>query len=220
MTMTRFSARAATLLLVLAATTVITPAAEASVFSAQPVNEKNFVMVAAPIGSSIRSQLNIYEQVSAQRACFSQHNSSPAVVNPLLINFDFSGICNRYIDSNGYSLRIGNKDLGTRYQLSIEKKDGDVKLVAVPNSGREEEERHVIARAGGEADGFLKLNFEPGWGVRRRHHGDKALGHVYIYRDSETASSPAQSIAQSEQPVQPIIQPAEKETPIVPQPLF
>ena len=35
----------------------------------------------------------------------------------MLATFDFTGICNRYIDGNGYSLRIGGDDLGTRYRL-------------------------------------------------------------------------------------------------------
>ena len=34
------------------------------------------------------------------------------MVDPLLASFDFTGICNRYIDGNGYSLRIISR-LGT-----------------------------------------------------------------------------------------------------------
>ena len=74
---TRFPARAAAAVVMgLSATGALAPAAEASVFTAQPVIEQNFVMVAAPIGSSARSQLNIYEQVSQKRPCFTQHAGS------------------------------------------------------------------------------------------------------------------------------------------------
>ena len=59
------------------------------------------------------AQLNIYEQRSEKQPCFTVSGSAPAVVDPLLSTFDFTGICNRYIDGNGYSLRIGGDDLGT-----------------------------------------------------------------------------------------------------------
>ena len=49
-----------------------------------------------------------------------------------LSTFDFTGICNRYIDGNGYSLRIGGDDLGTRYRLTVVKTGQDVELLAAP----------------------------------------------------------------------------------------
>ena len=182
---TRFSARAAAAVVMgLSATGALAPAAEASVFTAQPVIDQNFVMVAAPIGSSARSQLNIYEQVSQKRPCFQEHAGSPTVVNPLLSEFDFSGICSRYLDSNGYSVRIGNEDKGTSYRLSVVKEAGDVKLMAISSSGREGAASYVVARAGGDGAGFLKLSFEPGWELRRRQYGNRGLGHLYLYRQS------------------------------------
>ena len=89
-------------------------------------------MVAAPIGSSSRSQLNIYEQVNSRRPCFAVATGRPAVVNPLLSSFDFSGICGRYIDANGYSVRVGNTDLATVYRLSVVNQDSDTVLMALP----------------------------------------------------------------------------------------
>ena len=88
--------------------------AQGSVFTAADVDESQFVMVSAPIGKGESSQLNIYEQRTSARPCFAVSGASPAVVDPLLASFDFTGICNRYIDGNGYSLRIGGDDLGTR----------------------------------------------------------------------------------------------------------
>ena len=90
--------------------------AQGSLFTAIPVDLSSFVLVAAPIGSSSSSQLNIYEQRTSKRPCFAVEGAAPAVVNPLLATFDFTGICNRYIDGNGYSLRIGGDDFGTRYR--------------------------------------------------------------------------------------------------------
>ncbi len=153
--------------------------AQGSLFTAIPVDLSSFVLVAAPIGSSSSSQLNIYEQRTSKRPCFAVEGAAPAVVNPLLATFDFTGICNRYIDGNGYSLRIGGDDFGTRYRLSVVKSKDDVKLLAVGAEGS-----HLVARSGGYGDGFIKLDFEPGWTLMRRQYGTRALGHLYVFRDA------------------------------------
>jgi hypothetical protein len=156
---------------------------QGALFDARDVIQERFVLVAAPIGKGERAQLNIYEQVSNRRPCFATAGAAPAQVDPLLGTFDFTGICNRYIDGNGYSLRVGGSDLGTVYRLSVVRQANDTLLVALPtksNSGPE----MVVARTGGPGSGFLLLVPEPGWKVMRRHFGPRALGHVYVYRDS------------------------------------
>ena len=160
-----------------------TALAQGSLFNAVPVDESNFVLVSAPIGTGARSQLNIYEQRSNKRPCFAVSGSTPAVVDPLLSTFDFTGICNRYIDGNGYSLRIGGNDLGTRYRLVVVKTTNDIELLATPTRDRSQRS-YLVARSGGNASGFLKLNFEPGWTLMRRAYGKKALGHIYVYREA------------------------------------
>ena len=157
--------------------------AQGSLFNAIPVDQSKFILVAAPIGAGERSQLNIYEQRSEKRPCYSTGTGSPAVVDPLLSTFDFTGICNRYIDGNGYSLRIGGDDLGTRYRLVVVKTTNDIELLATPTRDRSQKS-YLVARSGGNASGFLKLNFEPGWSLMRRAYGKKALGHIYLYRES------------------------------------
>ena len=161
--------------------------AQGSVFTAADVDESQFVMVSAPIGKSARSQLNIYEQRTSARPCFAVSGASPAVVDPLLASFDFTGICNRYIDGNGYSLRIGGDDLGTHYRLSVVKSGADIELLAVPTRDAYRPTM-VVARSGGPGNGFLKLNLEPGWKLMRRQYGKRTLGHLYVYRDSMPGS--------------------------------
>ena len=156
--------------------------AQGSVFTAADVDESQFVMVSAPIGKGESSQLNIYEQRTTARPCFAVSGASPAVVDPLLASFDFTGICNRYIDGNGYSLRIGGDDLGTRYRLSVVKTGSDIELLAVPTRVPSRPTM-VVARSGGPGNGFLKLNLEPGWKLMRRQYGKRMLGHLYVYRD-------------------------------------
>ena len=192
-----------TLAFAVAGATLVGPSASAqgSLFTAIPVEETNFILVAAPIGKGESSQLNIYEQRTSKRPCFAVSGSAPAVVDPLLATFDFTGICNRYIDGNGYSLRIGGDDFGTRYRLSVVKTNQDVELLAVPTRSPSGS-THVVARAGGAGAGFLKLELEPGWKLMRRQYGKRALGHLYVFREVWPGSEPA--------PVEPA--PSETET--------
>ena len=156
--------------------------AQGSLFTTAEVDATKFVLVAAPIGSGERSQLNIYEQRTSARPCYSVSGEAPAVVDPLLATFDFTGICNRYIDGNGYSLRIGGDDLGTQYRLSVIKSAKDVQLMAVPTRNPSEPTL-LVARAGGFGNSFVQLKLEPGWRLMRRQYGKRTLGHLYVYRD-------------------------------------
>nr|WP_254940612.1 DUF3747 domain-containing protein [Cyanobium sp. Morenito 9A2] len=166
--------------------TVKTPpvaVSQGAMFDAREVIQDRFILVAAPIGKGERAQLNIYEQVSNRRPCYVTVGASPAQVDPLLGRFDFTGICNRYIDGNGYSLRVGGSDLGTVYRLGVVRQANDTLLIASPTKSNPGPEM-VVARTGGAGSGFLLLVPEPGWKVMRRHFGTRALGHVYVYRDS------------------------------------
>tara|TARA_B100001939_G_scaffold295791_1_gene269428 strand:- start:1064 stop:1732 length:669 start_codon:yes stop_codon:yes gene_type:complete len=154
--------------------------ASASLFQATEVDVNRFILVAAPIGGGGSSQLNIYEQRSDTRPCYSREGDDPTLVNPLLGSFDFTGICSRYMDSNGYSVRIGNQDYGSALRVSIIPGDDDLMLVGSGGGG----EPLVIARTGGMADGFLELKLDPGWSLRRRFYGERALGHLYLYRET------------------------------------
>jgi hypothetical protein len=163
-----------------------------ALFGAGDVDASRFLLVAAPIGSTgERYQLNIYEQLKATRPCFAVGEGKPAAVNPLLSTFDFTGICGRFIDANGYSLRIGGSDLATSYRLSVVREGGDVLLVARPTKATSLGEM-VVARSGGQGAGFMKLELEPGWRLMRRQFGGRSLGHVYVYSDSAPSATAAQ----------------------------
>jgi hypothetical protein len=170
-----------------------------SLFGAGELDAQRFIVVAAPIGSGSRSQLNIYEQVSGKRPCFEVAPGKPAMVNPLLSSFDFTGICGRYIDGNGYSLRVGGSDLATVYRLSVLTEAADTLLMALPTRAGAGPEM-VVGRAFGTAKGFLKLELEPGWRLARRTFRGRSLGHVYIYRDSWPATSLSPAFSPVAQP--------------------
>ena len=133
--------------LALAATSAPTALAQGSLFTAVPVELSKFVLVSAPIGQGERSQLNIYEQRTAKRPCFAVGAGVPAVVDPLLSKFDFTGVCNRYIDGNGYSLRIGGDDLGTRYRLSVVNTGRDICLLYTSPSPRDRQKSRMPSSA-------------------------------------------------------------------------
>jgi hypothetical protein len=144
---------------------------------------QKFLVVAAPIGSSSRSQLNIYEQVNNRKPCFAVGAGKPAAVNPLLATFDFTGICSRYIDANGYSVRVGPSDLAGTYRLLVRSEAADTLLIALPTKAGAGPEM-VLARAGGAASGFHKLDLEPGWRLMRRQFRGRNLGHVYLFSEA------------------------------------
>ncbi|MFM7652026.1 MAG: DUF3747 domain-containing protein [Vulcanococcus sp.] len=171
----------------------VEPVRAQSLFAATDLTQSRFVIVSAPIGDGSRSQLNIYEQRSEVRPCFSVQGANPGQVNPLLATFDFTGICNRYIDANGYSVRIGGTDLATVYRLSVVRQNGDTQLLAIPTKAGAGPEM-LVARAGGQGSGFLLLVPEPGWMLKRRSFGGRALGHVYVYRDSWPGGSAAEAV--------------------------
>lgn len=155
-----------------------------ALFGAGEVDPSRFLLVAAPIGSSgERYQLNIYEQLRPTRPCFAVAEGRPAAVNPLLTTFDFTGICGRFLDANGYSLRVGGSDLATSYRLSVVKGGRDILLVARPTKSAAQGDV-VLARAGGVGSGFVKLELEPGWRLKRRQFGGRSLGHLYVYSDA------------------------------------
>jgi hypothetical protein len=186
-----------------------------SLFVAAEVDQSKFVIVAAPIGDGARAQLNIYEQRSAARPCFAVKPAAPAaVVDPLLATFDFTGVCNRFIDGNGYSLRIGEQDLGTQYSISVVRKGGDNLLMAFPSRPGAGPEM-VIARSGGHTQDsdYLLLQPEPGWKLMRRQFGGRTLGHVYLYRDGMPESAVA-----SGQPPQPAAAATAEPAPVSPPP--
>jgi hypothetical protein len=156
------------------------PSRSQSLFGAGELDQGRFLVVAAPIGSGSRYQLNIYEQVRGGRPCFAVAEGRPAAVNPLLASFDFTGVCARYIDANGYSLRVADRDLSSSYRLTVVRSPNDTYLMAMPTQAGAGPEM-VVARTFGSAGGFLKFELEPGWRLMRRQFKGRNLGHVYLY---------------------------------------
>lgn len=150
----------------------------AAMFAQKEVDQTKFIAVAAPIGSG-DYQLLILEQQSDKKACWSESGNNPVVVEPLLLQFDFTGICGRSTDSNGYSIRMADQDLGLNYRLSMIKHDGELVLVGISNRDRQAPPIE-IGRTHGIYFGFSKIVLNPDWRFTKRTFEGKTLGHVYL----------------------------------------
>lgn len=155
----------------------------ASTFDNVEVNPDNFIAVAAPFGDN-KYQLLIIEQIANRQACWSESGNNPVTVEPLLLNFDFTGICGRSTDSNGYSIRMNGQDLGLDYLLRIVQRNGELVLVGTNIRDRSAPEVE-IGRTNGLSSGFDKIFLNPGWRFTRRTYQGKALGHIYLTNDSD-----------------------------------
>ncbi|MBW4518155.1 MAG: DUF3747 domain-containing protein [Scytolyngbya sp. HA4215-MV1] len=155
------------------------PAIAAASFDQQELDQSRMIAIAAPVANGAFHQLLILEQISNARACWQEVPGTPSQVQPLLVNFDFTGICGRSVDSNGYSVRVGGEDLGWRYSLRVQKKQNDLVLMAVPalNANATPIE---IGRTNGLSNGFSRFVLNPGWRMTKRVYQGKPLGHIYL----------------------------------------
>ncbi|MCW6037506.1 DUF3747 domain-containing protein, partial [Spirulina subsalsa FACHB-351] len=164
--------------------------AQSTPFGQVEVQQDSFVAIATPFGVERRQyNLLIVQQLNNRQPCWREYGSNPTLIDPLLLNFDFTGICERSTDSNGYSLRIGNEDYGWRFILRLVQRGDEVVLVA--SSIREPNTRPIeIGRTHGLAEGYMKIHLDPGWRFTKRTYGGRTLGHVYLTADSLNTASP------------------------------
>lgn len=189
-----------------------------TLFSQAEVDASRLVAVASPYSGGAAHQLLIIEQQSNARACWSENPTSSrmTLINPLLTQFDFTGVCGRSIDSNGYSIRMGGEDLGWRYALRVVRRNGDLLLVGAPTVNRNQPELQ-IGRAYGVSDGFVKLQLNPGWRMTRRVYQGQSTGHIYLTNDralSAIAAAPPTPVVSPVIP--PVVSPVRPTKPSVP----
>lgn len=177
----------------------LTTAAIAVTFDQQEIDQSRLIPIAAPAGD-IGFQLLILEQIDDSRPCWSEAGSAPTLVEPLLLQFDFTGICGRKTDSNGYSLRLAGQDLGLQYQLQVLQQANDLVLAAVPTTDRRAP-MIEIGRTYGMANGFSRIVLNPGWRLTRRVYQGRPTGHLYLTNDASLADlAAASAIGSSSQP--------------------
>ncbi len=181
-TFVKFAALATAAVSAVSAVGAIAPV-NAAAFGQREVTQDKFAVVAAPRGTTgTAHQLLILEQVSDARACWSESGNRPTTIDPLLLTFNFTGICGRSTDSNGYSIRMAGQDLGMSYSLRMVHRNNDIVLVGVNDRDRSAPQVE-IGRAGGITNGFAKINLNSGWRLTKRTYDEKATGHVYVTND-------------------------------------
>ncbi|MBE9179462.1 DUF3747 domain-containing protein [Oculatella sp. LEGE 06141] len=183
----------------------LNPAAASVPFGQQEVDQNKFAAIAAPAGQT-GHKLLILEQLNSSRPCWTETGASPTIVEPELLKFDFTGICGRNADSNGYSLRVAGEDLGLRYSIRTMRQNGDIKLVAVSNSDRTAAPIE-IGKTNGLTDGFAKIQLNPGWRLTRRVYNGQPIGHIYLTTDQSL-----NSLVGATSPAPPVTPPAAQPT--------
>ncbi|WP_088891414.1 DUF3747 domain-containing protein [Leptolyngbya ohadii] len=172
----------------LAAAAAVTATAVATAFTTIPsaavqfgqkeVDQTKFVAIAAPVGSGASHQLLVLEQVSSARPCWSESGAAPVLVDPLLTRFDFTGICGRSTDSNGYSLRVNGEDVGMQYSLRVVKQNNDMYLVGATRD--RSKPMLFVGKTNGMTNQFAKIELNQGWRFTKRMYNESVLGHVYL----------------------------------------
>ncbi|MEB3160780.1 MAG: DUF3747 domain-containing protein, partial [Synechocystis sp.] len=142
-------------------------------------------------------------------------------VDPLLLNYDFTGHCRRATDSNGYSVRIDGQDYGLEYLLRLVPQGNELVLVATSRTGKAPE--LVLGSTKGMANGFMQVQLNPGWQFTKRTYQGKVLGHFYISGSQASLSQPTSPPEETEpapvapdpvqpDPVQPSVPPMSNES--------
>lgn len=159
-------------------------AGAAALFESRSLEPSRFMILAKPVARSDWS-LIVLEQLKPAPACWQQRPDG--LIDAALTRFDYTGICSRYIDSNGYSLRVNEVDLANRYRLKLRQRGQELQLLgSAPDSsvdlllGRGSVQRR-------DRDGFVAISLEPDWQLRRRVYAGQTLSHIYFSSDASLA---------------------------------
>ncbi|HIK44172.1 MAG TPA: DUF3747 domain-containing protein [Leptolyngbyaceae cyanobacterium M65_K2018_010] len=150
-------------------------------FGNTPVNEANFLIVAAPGTTAQPYRLLIMEQIQPSPACWSivnPGNARPTQVNALWNTFDFTGVCRMQRDTNGYSVRLAGQDVSAA-RFEINNVNGDLLLQFAQGVSRD---RVTIGRTGGiSPTGFTQIHLDPGWTLTKRTFNGQIVQSHLIY---------------------------------------
>ena len=152
-------------------------AAARALFASTALPQERFAVLAQPVGRA-KWKLLVLEQIQTQPRCWTPRQDG--LVEPSLNRFDFSGICKRYLDSNGYSLRSGGQDLGTRFRFRLQQSGTSLRLEALDPQQRAPllvGQANILRR---DPNGFVPLQLEPGWALERRLYQGRKLNHLYF----------------------------------------
>ncbi len=175
--------------------------AKASQFTETAIDQTQVIAIARPYGDR-KYDLLVIEQIPKKKQCWAESGSMPVMVDPLLLNYDFTGICRRSTDSNGYSVRLDGQDYGLEYLLRIVPRGNELVLVGTSRTGKAPE--LILGSTQGLQAGFMKIILKPGWQFTKRTFNNKVLGHFYFSGKQADVLNPS-----NVQPEMPATLPAE-----------
>ncbi|MGB3510186.1 MAG: DUF3747 domain-containing protein [Microcoleaceae cyanobacterium] len=174
----------------------VTPAQASFNFDEVKIDQNQVIAMAmglSDLKGASAYKLMILEQHSNEISCWNETETEtetelyPILVKPLLVNFNYSGICQQATDSNDYSIRVDGNDLSLSHRLILENIDDEIKLFGISIMG----DKKLIGRTRGLSDGIMKIFLEPGWQFTKRSDWEKVPGHFYFSYDSFAAKQAA-----------------------------
>lgn len=181
----------------------LTPRGQAGeLFEARPVDAGRYAVLGRPLGNGEWTLL-VLEQIQPAPLCW--QSRPDGLVDPSLNRFDFTGICGRYLDSNGYSVRLGNQEGGGLaagpLRLRLEQSGQELRLLASSPALNQD---LLVGRASvpvRDRNAFVALRLHPGWELQRRRYGGKTLNHLYF---ANAASADQLAAASRPEPAGPL----------------
>jgi hypothetical protein len=146
-------------------------------FESKPLPQERFAVLAQPVGRT-GWKLLVLEQIKRKPLCWRPR--ADGLVEPTLNSFNFAGICSRYLDSNGYSLRSGGSDLGRRFRLRVMQSGSTLQLQAF---NPDKKAPVVVGRAlipSRQRYAFVRLKLNDAWQLERRAYQGRTLSHLYF----------------------------------------
>jgi hypothetical protein len=163
--------------------------AQAYTFGQKEVDQSKLIAIAVPFAQGKQYNLIILEQISSTQTCWQEKPDQPGVIDPLLLKFDFTGICGRSTDSNGYSIRQAGLDLALDYRLSLVKRSDHLVLMGYPLKDPAAP-KLLLGQTRSLTPGFLKIDLAANWRFTKRTYNGKTLGHIYFTQDRNADQIP------------------------------
>ena len=174
---------------IIAANFVTLSSARAGTFDEKEIAQDRVIAIASPYRHGYN--LVVIEQVPGKEKCWAEHGISPVTVDPLLMNFDFTGHCRRATDSNGYSVRMGGEERGSDYLLKIVEQNDELVLIGTTRGG---EAPIALGRTHGITGGANKIFLNPGWSFTKRSYQGQELSHFYFSNRVSTTAQTTQTV--------------------------
>ncbi len=167
--------------------------ATANTFDEREMDQRQVIAIAAPYRHGYN--LVVIEQIEGKDQCWKEFGNAPVLVDPLLMNFDFTGHCRRATDTNGYSIRMAGREYGTDYLLNIVEEGGELHLIAT-NRDPKQPTLRIGSSRGPNNGGVTKLFLNPGWRFTKRSYQGQELSHFYFSGKSAPVATQAPQPAQ------------------------